>query len=1038
MAVGASGPLMALIFSQLAGVMIRFADLGKGDFDQAAKDDLDHSVRKYCWYFLALGLGTWLVAFTQKLMWATAAERQSKRIREEFYIAILRQDIGWFDGLSTGELTTRISGDVNMLQEGTGEKFSFAIQYFSSFVAGFIIAFIKGWKMTLVVLAVMPILVGAVSLMGILLADSASGGQGSYAEAGGVAEEVLSSIKTVMAFGGEGRELKRYSEKVAKARATGLRKAKVLGGSMGFILFTIYSVYALGFWFGGKLVRNGEMSPASALSVFFSLIIGGFSLGNSAPSLSSISSARGAAAKVYQIIDRKSPIDPVDTESGKSADGILGEIELSNVNFRYPSRPDVQILHDFSISVKPGQKIALVGESGCGKSTMIGLVERFYDPESGVVKIDGVDVREYNVRSLRQQIGVIMQMPVLFGYTIYQNIIWGAIDIDNNPPTREQVIQACKDANAHDFISDLPDGYDTMCGERGALLSGGQKQRIAIARALVRNPKILLLDEATSALDSNAERVVQDALDRASANRTTITVAHRLSTIMDSDVIYVVSKGRVLESGNHEELIELGGAYAKLVEAQQLRQSIDKDVQEYSGDGSNTHTPGDSSSEELAMSAIEQGIVDVSVDRGHVMARDSLAKSYSIEKADTTQSAHQSVTSVHGADEDDEKSMPKKHGMASLFKLICMNRQHGRTMVPGFFFTMLDGASFPLFSLTFIRMLIAMGIKDQAEQKRQVNMYAGFFFMFACVVFFTNGGRSFFFTTAAEKITYHVRRDVFSAMMRQDAAYFDKKENGTGALTSRLATEAADVNKCIGEALPTFVAAIAAVVAGVSVAFAYDWRLTLVILATFPFLIFANYMEAMSVYESTKAMKGAYEKASQEASETVANIRTVATLTREHTFIQRFKDNSIGPYRKAKKNHYIGAVGYGFGQSTVYLVYCFSFFIGSRFVLKEFIGVQQMLNVMFAIEFSALELGLFAQQSSVLTKSLVSSAKLIGTIETMPTIGAHSDEGTRMSRDQISGDIAARKVRFAYPTRPRATILRGISLGVTPGKTVAL
>ncbi|ORX74408.1 hypothetical protein DL89DRAFT_254254 [Linderina pennispora] len=557
----------------LAGEMIRFANPGKLGLTQELKDELDHSVRKYCWYFLALGLGTWLVAFVQKLTWATAAERQGKRIREEFYIAILRQDIGWFDGLSTGELTTRISGDVNMLQEGTGEKFSFAIQYFSSFIAGFIIAFIKGWKMTLVVLAVMPIMVGAVSVMGILLADSASGGQGSYAEAGGVADEVLSSIKTVMAFGGERRELERYDSKISKALAKGLHKAKVLGVSMGVILFTIYSVYALGFWFGGKLVRDHEMTTDGALSVFFSI---GYCL-------SSISSARGAAAKVYQIIDRKSPIDPVDTETGMSADGIKGEIELSSVNFRYPTRPDVQILHDFSISVKPGQKIALVGESGCGKSTMIGLVERFYDPESGVVKIDGVDVREYNVRSLRQQIGVIMQMPVLFGYTIYQNIIWGAIDVDNNPPTMEQVIQACKDANAHDFISELPDGYDTMCGERGALLSGGQKQRIAIARALVRNPKILLLDEATMRWTGHRQTAPRLPSPTGSA------------PIRDSDVIYVISKGRVLESGNHEELIGLDGAYAKLVEAQQLRQSIERGVEEYSADGSGSHTQEDDS-----------------------------------------------------------------------------------------------------------------------------------------------------------------------------------------------------------------------------------------------------------------------------------------------------------------------------------------------------------------------------------------------------------------------------------------------------------
>ncbi|KAJ1951007.1 hypothetical protein FBU59_000407 [Linderina macrospora] len=1056
-AAGASMPLMTLLFSDLTGELFTFNNLD-GVNNPVLRHNLDHSVRKYCWYFFALGMGTWVVASVQKLVWSVSSERQGKRIREEFYTAILRQDIGWFDGLSTGELTTRISGDVNMLQEGISEKFSFVIQYSATFLTGIILAFVKGWKLTLVVLAVMPVMVGAASLMGILLAENTSGGQDSYAEAGGVADEVLSSIKTVMAFGGEDRELKRYDTKIEKALKSGLRKAKVLGGAMGFIMFTIYSVYALGFWFGGKLARNGEMEPAHVLNAFFALIVGGFSLGNAAPSISAVSSARGAAVKVFEIIDRKSPIDPVDTESGKSADGILGEIELSNVNFRYPTRSDVQILHDFSISVKPGQKIALVGESGCGKSTMIGLVERFYDPESGAVKIDGVDVREYNVRSLRQQIGVIMQMPVLFGYSIYQNIIWGATDIDNNPPTMEQVIQACKDANAHDFISELPDGYDTMCGERGALLSGGQKQRIAIARALVRNPKILLLDEATSALDSNAERVVQEALDRASANRTTITVAHRLSTIRDSDVIYVISKGRVIESGNHEELINFGGAYAKLVEAQQLRQSIEKGVQEFTaGESSGTDSPA---SGELADNVVEEfaasNIQAVSATDKRAVTKDSLMKRFSIQRTGTGQSGVETIASAGGSYTDDEKDIDpeseegkklaeerdkalRKHGLKSLPHLIKMNKKHTVMFIPGFIATVIDGVSFPCFSIVFSNMLMAIAIKDHPdEQKHEVNKYAGLFFMFACIIFFANGGRSYFFGTAGERITYNVRHDVFRAMMRQDAAYFDKKENGTGALTSRLATEAADVNKCIGEAFPAFIGGISSIIAGVIIAFTYDWRLTLVILATLPFLIFAFVMEGKAVFESTKAMKGAYEKASQEAAETVSNIRTVTTLTREHTFIKQFQDNSIGPYKSAIRNHFVSSIGYGFAQSTMFLIYCLAFFIGSRFILSRYISVKQMFNVMYAIVFSAMALGLMAQQSSTLNKSLISAEKLLRTIDSVPAIDAHSDEGIKVSRDQITGDIAARKVRFAYPTRPRATILRGISLGVTPGKTVAL
>ncbi|ORX74418.1 multidrug resistance protein 3 [Linderina pennispora] len=999
-AAGASMPLMTLIFSDLTGELLIFNNQDVNN--PIVRHALDHSVRKYCWYFFALGMGTWVVASVQKLVWSVASERQGKRVRHRL--------VRWsFHRLSSPRvfLATSIC-----LQEGISEKFSFVIQYSATFLTGIILAFVKGWKLTLVVLAVMPVMVTAASLMGILLAENTSGGQDSYAEAGGVADEVLSSIKTVMAFGGEDRELERYNSKTAKALKAGLRKAKVLGGSMGFIMFTVFSVYALGFWFGGKLARNGEMKPDQVLNAFFSLIVGGFSLGNAAPSISAVSSARGAAVKVFDIIDRK------------------GEIELSSVNFRYPTRPDVQILHDFSISVKPGQKIALVGESGCGKSTMIGLVERFYDPESGVVKIDGVDVREYNVRSLRQQIGVIMQMPVLFGYTIYQNIIWGAIDVDNNPPTMEQVIQACKDANAHDFISELPDGYDTMCGERGALLSGGQKQRIAIARALVRNPKILLLDEATSALDSNAERVVQDALDRASANRTTITVAHRLSTIRDSDVIYVISKGRVLESGNHEELIGLDGAYAKLVEAQQLRQSIERGVEEFTaGESSGSDSPGYLGHRK---SCGDQRLADEKSFRFSAPGPDRLV----------LRPLHQSMSLKLMTKRISTRRLRKARGwlrsatrlcaraaIKSLPRLIKMNKKHTIMFIPGFIATVIDGVAFPCFSILFSEMLVAIGIDDHDKQKHEVNKYAGLFFMLACIVFFANGGRSFFFGTAGENITYHIRYDVFRAMMRQDAAYFDKKENGTGALTSRLATEAADVNKCIGEAFPAFIGGIASIIAGVIIAFKYDWRLTLVILATLPFLIFAFVMEGKAVFQSTKAMKGAYEKASQEAAETVSNIRTVTTLTREHTFIKQFEDNSIGTIqeRYPQPLYQLNRLR----VCSVHYVPCLLPCVLRRIALYS----QQ---VMYAIVFSAMALGLMAQQSSTLNKSLISAEKLLRTIESVPNIDAHSDEGIKVSRDQITGDIAARKVRFAYPTRPGATILRGITLGVTPGKTIAL
>ncbi|KAJ2504623.1 hypothetical protein IWW47_002438, partial [Coemansia sp. RSA 2052] len=249
---------------------------------------------------------------------------------------------------------------------------------------------------------------------------------------------------------------------------------------------------------------------------------------------------------------------------------------------------------------------------------------------------------------------------------------------------------------------------------------------------------------------------------------------------------------------------------------------------------------------------------------------------------------------------------------------------------------------------------------------------------------------------------------------------------------------ASDVNRSISESFPAFVAGVASMIAGIGIAFSYDWRLTLVIVGTLPFLTLAFYFEGKSVYATTKAMKGAYEKASQEASETVSNIRTVASLTREHTFIQQFRDNSVDPYRHAIKNHYIGCVGYGFAQSTMFLVYCLAFFVGSRFILSGYIDVEIMFNVIYAIVFSAFALGLMAQQSSVLTKGLIASEKLLSTLESVPLIDSDSKDGVKIAYESVLGNIAVDGVRFSYPTRPKASILRGISLAVQPGKTIAL
>lgn len=323
----------------------------------------------------------------------------------------------------------------------------------------------------------------------------------SYSKAGTIAKEVINLIQTVYAFGGQEKEITRYRESIEPARKNGIRRSMFSGLMLGLMYFFIYASYGLAFWYGVRLMTNGDKYKASTmLIIFFNVLMGAFSLGQTLPYFESIFRACGAADNIFEVIKKQPKIDSLSQE-GKRIN-VKGGIKFRNVQFSYPSRKDVRILNNLSFDTEPGQTIAIVGSSGCGKSTIIHLIQRFYDCDSGQVLIDNYNIKDLNVGSLRDQIGVVGQEPVLFGYSIQQNIAFG-----NPEASMEDIIQAAKEANAYDFIQSLPNKFETLVGERGAQLSGGQKQRIAIARALIRCPKILLLDESTSALDSESEVV---------------------------------------------------------------------------------------------------------------------------------------------------------------------------------------------------------------------------------------------------------------------------------------------------------------------------------------------------------------------------------------------------------------------------------------------------------------------------------------------------------------------------------------------------
>ncbi|KAJ4775062.1 ABC transporter B family member 21 [Rhynchospora pubera] len=513
--------------------------------------------------FLAFGAVSFCALPASSYFFAVAGSSLIKRIRLMTFEKVVNMEIRWFDDPdnSSGAIGARLSADAAKVRGLVGDALSLMVQNIATLVAGLVIAFVSNWELSLIILALIPL----IGLNGFIqmkfMAGFSADAKIMYEEASQVANDAVSSIRTVASFCAEEKVMQLYKKKCEGPMRAGIRQGIISGFGFGVSFFLLFCVYATSFYAGARLVEEGKTTFPKVFRVFLALAMAAIGVSQSSSLTSDSTKAKAAAASIFSIIDRKSRIDPSE-ESGLTLENVRGSIEFRHVSFRYPTRPDIQIFRDLCLSIHAGQTVALVGESGSGKSTAIALLQRFYDPDMGHVSLDGVEIQKFQVRWLRQQMGLVSQEPALFNDTIRANIAYGK----EGMATESEVISAAELANAHKFISSLHKGYDTLVGERGAQLSGGQKQRVAIARAIVKDPKIVLLDEATSALDAESERVVQDALDRVMVNRTTVVVAHRLSTIKNADVIAVVKNGVIVEKGKHDTLIGIkDGAYASLV-----------------------------------------------------------------------------------------------------------------------------------------------------------------------------------------------------------------------------------------------------------------------------------------------------------------------------------------------------------------------------------------------------------------------------------------------------------------------------------------
>lgn len=438
----------------------------------------------------------------------------------------------------------------------------------TTLVAGFTVALAIGWKLALVCIAAVPVVLACGFFRFHMLARFQERAKKAYDKSASYACEATSMIRTVASLTREEDVCQQYHLQLIDQGSESLRSilqsSLLYAASQSFMFLCI----ALGFWYGGTLISSGEYTLFQFFLCFQAVIFGSQSAGTIFSFAPDMGKAKYAASEMKIMFEHKPQIDTWST-GGLPVESMQGHIEFRDVHFRYPTRPEQPVLRGLDLEVRAGQYVALVGASGCGKSTTIAMLERFYDPLAGCIYVDGKDISSLNVNSYRNHLALVSQEPTLYRGTIRENILLGADTKPEDVP-EEAIVRACQDANIYDFILSLPEAFNTLVGSKGVMLSGGQKQRVAIARALLRDPKILLLDEATSALDSESEKVVQAALDRAAKDRTTIAVAHRLSTIQKADMIYVFDQGKIVESGTHSELIAEHGKYFELVNLQSL------------------------------------------------------------------------------------------------------------------------------------------------------------------------------------------------------------------------------------------------------------------------------------------------------------------------------------------------------------------------------------------------------------------------------------------------------------------------------------
>ncbi|XP_068314782.1 ABC transporter B family member 20 isoform X1 [Pyrus communis] len=1049
-----------------------------------------------------IAAGVFAAGWIEVSCWILTGERQTAVIRSKYVQVLLNQDMSFFDTYgNNGDIVSQVLSDVLLIQSALSEKVGNYIHNMATFFSGLIIGFINCWQIAAITLATGPFIVAAGGISNIFLHRLAENIQDAYAEAASIAEQAVSHIRTLYAFTNETLAKYSYATSLQATLRYGILISLVQGLGLGFTYGLAICSCALQLWVGRFLVTSREAHGGEIITALFAVILSGLGLNQAATNFYSFDQGRIAAYRLFEMISRSS--STVNHE-GSALVTVQGNIEFRNVYFSYLSRPEIPILSGFYLTVPAKKAVALVGRNGSGKSSIIPLMERFYDPTLGEVLLDGENIKNLRLEWLRSQIGLVTQEPALLSLSIRDNIAYG------RDATMDQIQEAAKIAHAHTFITSLEGGYDTQVGRAGLALTEEQKIKLSIARAVLLNPSILLLDEVTGGLDFEAEKAVQEALDVLMLGRSTIIIARRLSLIRNADYIAVMEEGQLVEMGTHDELLNLDGLYAELLKNEEAAKlprrmpvsyketatfQIEKDssasnsFQEPSSPkmmkspslqrttgifrmGDNTFNSQESpKANSPPAEVLENGQALDSEDKEPSIKRqDSFEMRLpELPKIDVQSANHQTsngsdpespISPLLTSDPKNERShsqafsrphshsddFPLKANQAkcrnykkapSFWRLAQLSFAEWLYAVLGSIGAAIFGSFNPLLAYVIALIVTAYYRVDEGRHLRQeVDKWCLIIACMGIVTVVANFLQHFYFGIMGEKMTERVRRMMFSAMLRNEAGWFDEEENSADTLSMRLANDATFVRAAFSNRLSIFIQDSAAVVVALLIGVLLQWRLALVALATLPVLTISATAQKLWLAGFSRGIQEMHRKASLVLEDAVRNIYTVVAFCAGNKVMELYR---LQLKKIFKQSFFHGmAIGFAFGFSQFLLFACNALLLWytARSVKKKHMDLPTALKEYMVFSFATFALVEPFGLAPYILKRRKSLISVFEIIDRVPKI--EPDENSAMKPPNVYGSLELKNVDFCYPTRPELLVLSNFSLKVNGGQTVAV